>query len=61
MATYSKMNISEAIEGLEALKKEQIEAIESFVEAQDIFITLPVRRAMEIPTATVCYHWCLTS
>ena len=47
MAMYSKINISEVIDkavatvGLEALKKEQREAIESFVEGQNVFVTLP--------------------
>ena len=47
MAAYSKVKISEAIDnavatvGLEGLKKEQREAIESFVEGQDVFVTLP--------------------
>ena len=44
MATYNKMNISDkaiATVGLEVLKKEQREAIESFVEGQNVFVTLP--------------------
>ena len=56
------MNISEAIDkavatvGLEALKKEQREAIESFVEAQEMSM-LPFRRAV----GKVLLLWCATT